>query len=144
LIVSPARPLFPVETILEKIPGAPARVRKVYSVYAARNDAFAPAKEILPPELKVLGFVTYDDPETSLWRPFGSCRIIHVCPEDNSAYLKARGIEYILVSGDAFKKHFADSLDDWLKNMNAQVVQTISLNLRASQGPMDWYLVKLN
>ena len=66
LVISPARPLFPVEPLLEKFPDAPARMREVYSVYALRNDGFAPARAALPPGLKVLGMVTYDDPETSL------------------------------------------------------------------------------
>jgi hypothetical protein len=144
LVVSPARPLFPIETILAKMPNAPARVREVYTVYHERNDAFAPARAILPPDVKVLGMTTFDDPETSLWRPFGSRRIEHVCPADTSAYLKSRGIEYILVRNEAFGKWFSGSLDDWLKKMKAQVVLKFQLNLRAAQGPMDWYLVKLN
>ena len=143
LIVSPARPLFPVQTILKRFPDAPARVRVVYSVYAGRNDAFAPARDILPPGLKVLGLTTYDDPETSLWRPFGSRRIEHVCPDDTAEQLKARGVEYILARDEVFGKWFNCSLDDWLKKMNARVVQTIPLTLRASTGPRDWYLVRL-
>jgi hypothetical protein len=144
LIVSPARPLFPAQLILEKIHGAPARLREVYSVYGGRNDAFAPARAALPPDLKILGMITFDDPETSLWRPFGSRRIEHVCPGDTAADLKARGVEYILVREGALGQWFNCSLDDWLKKMDAQAVQKIPLNLRASQGPADWWLVRLN
>lgn len=150
LIVSPARPLFPVGIFLEKIRAAAAqypslaRAETVYSVYSARNDAFAPARDALPPGVKILGLVTYDDPETSLWRPFGSREIEYVNPGDTSADLKARGIEFILVKRDVFGKWFNDPLDDWLKKMNAQVVQKIPLKLRASADPLDWYLVKLN
>ena len=144
LIVSPARPLFPAQTILAKMKNVPERVREVYSVYAARNDAFTPAKEILPPDLKILGLVTYDDPETSLWRPFGSRRIEHICPQDTAADLKARGIGYILVKMDGFEQRFGISSGDWIKKMDAQIIQKVSLNLRASTGPTDWYLVKLN
>ena len=143
LLVSPARPLFPVQTILKRFPDAPMRVRNVYSVYAGRNDAFAPARDILPPGLRVLGLTTYDDPETSLWRPFGSRRIEHVCPNDTAEQLKARGVEYILVRGEVFGLWFNVSLDDWLKKLNAQVVQPVPLTLRASAGPRDWYLVRL-
>jgi len=150
LIVSPARPLFPALTMVEKFSAQHpqskllARMKEVYSVYRQRNDAFAPAKEILPADLKILGLVTYDDPETSLWRPFGSRQIVHVCPGDTADDLKARGVEYILVSDDIFKKHFSSSLDNWLKKMNAQTVQKISLNLRAATGPAGWYLIKLD
>jgi hypothetical protein len=147
LVVSPARPLFPVETILSKIQRPDsrlaARINEVYSVYHNRNDGFAPARAILPPDLKVLGMITFDDPETSLWRPFGSRRIEHICPEDTPAELKARGIEYILIHEEKLDWYNL-SLDDWLKKMNAQLVQKIPLNLRASRGPLDWDLVKLN
>ncbi|HTA95995.1 MAG TPA: hypothetical protein VK769_07705, partial [Verrucomicrobiae bacterium] len=142
LIVSPARPLFPVRTIFEKMQNIPARVREVYSVYGERNDAFAPARDALPSNLKILGLVTFDDPETSLWRPFGSRRVEHVRPDDTAEYLKTRGIEYVLASPAALGKE--NPLDGWLKKINAQVVRKIPLNLRASQGPVDWYLVKLN
>jgi hypothetical protein len=150
LIVSPARPLFPVGMFLEKIHTAAAqhpslaRVETVYSVYAARNDAFAPARAALPPGLKILGLITYDDPETSLWRPFGSREIKHVSPGDTAADLKVRGVEFIIVKGDAFGKWFNGSLDDWLKKMDAQVVRKISLRLRAGSPASDWYLVRLN
>ena len=141
LIISPARPLYPVQTILGKIQARPpdskllARMEEVYLVYRERPDAFAP--------VKILGIVTFDDPETSLWYPFGSHRIEHVCPEDTAADLKRRGIEYVLAKGEMFGRSFGESLDDWLKRINAQVVQNIPLILRASRGPLDWYLVKL-
>jgi hypothetical protein len=147
LIISPARPLFPIQTILRKIQAPDshllARVKEVYSVYGNRNDGFAPARDILPPDLKVLGIVTFDDPETSLWRPFGTRSIEHVRPGDTAADLKARGITYILLR-EQIMGWFNCPLDVWLKQMNAQVVKKIPLDLRASSGPLVWDLVKLN
>jgi hypothetical protein len=93
--------------------------------------------------VKVLGLVTYDDPETSLWRPFGKRRIEHIRPEDSADDLEARGIKYALIKGEGFEQWFGCSLDEWIKRMNAEVVQVIPLNLRASAGPRDWRLVKL-
>jgi len=144
LIVSPARPLFPVLTLLGKLPHPPARLVEVYSVYRERHDAFAPVRAVLPAGVTVLGMTTFDDPETSLWRPFGSRRIEHILPEDTAADLKARGIGYVLVRGEVFGTWFPGAMDDWLAKMDAQVVQKLSLDLRAAQGPADWYLVKLN
>ena len=132
------------QTILEKMPNVPARQREVYSVYHERNDAFAPVRAVLPPDVKVLGLITYDDPETSLWRPFGSRRIEHVCPQDTAADLKRRGIEYILVRPSIFGVPSAATPEDWCRQMNAEVVRKIPLNLRAARGVLDWYLVKLN
>jgi hypothetical protein len=143
LIVSPARPLFPIMTILQHEPGVPARIREVYTVYDQRNDAFAPVRAVLPPGLKVLGVVTPKDPETSLWRPFGSRQIMHVFPEDTGTDLKRRGVQYILVKGEVFGNWFRESLDAWLKRMDARVVKIIPLDLLAATGPADWYLVEL-
>ena len=141
LVLSPSRPLFPVQRLLA-VPSIPSRVRAVYSVYAQRNDAFAPVRNLLPPGLTVLGLIRYDDPETSLWHPFGSRRIEQVCPDDTAADLKARGVEYILFR-EQFLAWHGYTLETWLQRMNAQVVKTIPLNLRASTGPLDWYLVRL-
>jgi hypothetical protein len=150
LVVSPPRPLFPVGTLMEKLAGhasgskRAARMAEVYSVYAHRNDAFAPARDALPPDLKVLGMVTFDDPETSLWWPLGSRRIEHVCPGDTAADLQARGVGYILLREETLTAWFHCPLDVWLKKMNASVVWKLPLNLRAARGPLDWYLVKLD
>lgn len=150
VIISPPRPLFPALTIVERLsarhPGSKslARIEEVYSVYRQRPDAFAPAKEILPADSQVVGLTIFDEPETSLWFPLGSRRIVHVCPGDTPAYLKSRGVEYILVKEDMFGTWFPEPFDEWLKMMNAEVIKKISLNLRAAVGPVDWYLVKLN
>lgn len=144
LIVSPARPLFPIMAILSKFPNVSPRIREVYSVYHQRYDAFAPARKILPPDLKILGVITFDDPETSLWRPFGSRRVVHVCPEDTAANLKSHGIEYILIKSEEFGNSFPGTMEDWLTRMNARTIEKIPLDLRASVGPLPWHLAKLN
>jgi len=149
LIISPARPLFPVQTLLEKIqPYAPdsrlfTRVKTVYSVYGARGDAFKPARAILPADANPLGLITWDDPEASLWQPFGSRRIFHVCHDDTPDYIRRRGIHYVLVSSFILSHGWHMSLDEWLARNNAEVVQRLSLELRAGRGATDWFLVRL-
>jgi len=39
------------------------------------------------------GLVTHDDPEASLWHPYGSRRMVHICPSDTTEELKAQGVE---------------------------------------------------
>jgi hypothetical protein len=150
LVISPARPLFPVEIFLKKIHGiaarhpALARAETVYAVYHDRSDAFAPALAALPPGVKVLGLFTYDDPETSLWLPFGSRRIEHIRPEDTAADLKTKGVGYILLKTEGFEWRFGCTTGTWAARMNAQLVQKIPLRLRAGSPASDWWLVKLN
>jgi hypothetical protein len=149
LIISPARPLFPVGHLLAKLQAShsnsklAARIDNVYSVYRDRNHAFAPALAVLPPDTKVLGLITYDDPEASLWQPFGSRQVVCLEPGDTAAWLKARGVQYILAKSILFGDQFPD-FNDWKKQMNAVVINEFQLNLRAGTGPVEWYLVQLN
>ena len=101
LILSPSRPLWPANSVLGRVQTAHrlvARAKTVYSVYSQRNDGFAPARDFLPPGLKVVGFMSFDDPEASLWRPFGSRRVEHIKVADTAEDLKRRGIEYALIN----------------------------------------------
>jgi hypothetical protein len=64
-------------------------------------------------------------------------------PDDTAAWLKAQGVQYVLARSTLFGNRFPD-FNDWKTKMNAVVIKTIPLNLRAGTGPLDWYLVKLN
>jgi hypothetical protein len=148
LVISPARPLWPARTVLARWDAAQshpvlARARIVYEVYGARSDGFAPARALLPPDLAVLGLVSYDDPETSLWRPFGSRRIRHVTHRDTPATLAADGVGYVLVRQDKLELCFQRDFNVWLRAVNGRVERTVDLNLRAGSKPTVWHLVRL-
>ena len=149
LIISPARPLFPVGILLAKIQSCHsnskllARIQEVYSVYHDRNHAFAPVLAVLPADLKVLGLITYDDPETSLWQPFGSRRIVCVKADDSWDYLNSQGVHLVLAKTSLFGTRFPDYAD-WKKKINATIIDEFKLNIRAGTGPADWYLIEIS
>lgn len=146
LIISPARPLFPVGMLLNKLSASHSqmatRTADVYTVYRDRNHAFQPVLDILPPGVKTLGFITYDDPETALWQPFGSRTVIHICPGDGPDFLKTNGITYILAKENRFGKQFPD-FDTWRQATHTVIVQPIPLNLQALYGTNQWDLLKV-
>jgi len=149
VIIPPARPLWPAVTFLRWVGadraqgGLLKRAWSVYSVYNLRTDGFAPARNLVPAGVTRLGIISFDDPETSLWRPFGTRRILHVRVEDPVAVIRARGIEYILVSEDAFGYKTDEPFDQWLQSHDAQQLHTVDLELRASKGPRPWHLVRI-
>ena len=149
LIISPARPLWPVQTILAKV-GADRsgrlwqRARTVYSVYANRPDAFHAALAALPADAgRTIGLVTWDDPELALWKPFGQRRFRHVLDGDTVPDLRRAGIRYVLVSQDKFSLVIPVPVADWIARLHGRVVQKIPLTLRAEVGPVEWLLVDL-
>jgi hypothetical protein len=79
LILSPARPLFPVQKLLTSIGDNPrfTRVCDVYQAYRQRSNCWDPILNILPPVIKTLGFFSHgDDLEAPLWKPYGQRKII--------------------------------------------------------------------
>jgi hypothetical protein len=149
VIVTPPRPLWPAQTLLRAL-GAertanPAlkRIWTVYSVYGDRADGFAPVRKLLPPNLQTLGLVTFDDPETSLWRPFGSVRIMHVTREDDARALRSKDIEYVLVSDYILAVHHKSDIAAWCVRFDAEIIHTFDLALRASRGATPWHIVRI-
>ena len=149
VIISPERPLFPATRIFSALVARHPhsalweRTLTVYETYHDRPEAFAPVLARLPPDVKILGLFTYDDPETSLWLPLGSRRIEHVCPDDTAGDMSRRGIRYVLIPPDKLKQFFQVNPDDWVRRLNATVVWKISLRLRIADGATEWWLVKL-
>jgi len=149
VVLSPARPLWPAQTLLQRLdarlPGNRliARARTVYQVYSQRPRAFAPVLEVLPRGVSTLGMVTFDDPEASLWHPFGARRIEHVTASDSREDLKRKGIEYVLVNPDKVSVFFQRTLIEWLHEMRGEVVAVIPMRLRAGGEMVEWRLVRI-
>ena len=149
LMLNPARPLFPAQATLRWLRhhGAPAaivsRAERVYAAYGERADALVPLLEFLPPGEKVIGLVTFDDPETSLWKPFGSRRVVHVCRNDTGAQLRARGMRYIWVNAHQIERFEPLTFEQWLMQVQGTVVRSVPLTLRAGEPANPWTLVEL-
>jgi hypothetical protein len=94
--------------------------------------------------VRVLGLVTFDDPETSLWRPFGSRKISHVLATDSGVDLRQRGIKYIVIDPATFDSYFQQPLEQWLTTVNGKVLTTVPLIIKASGGQHDWPIIELN
>jgi hypothetical protein len=146
VVISPPRPLWPANWALDQVKsdsGLLARARTVYSVYSRRAYGFEPVRQHLPPGIKRLGLVTSDDPETSLWRPFGSLRVIHLSRSDSADTLLARDVHHVLVHASKVESSFQLPLEAWLARMRAKVIAKIPLQLRAREGPSDWLLIEV-
>jgi len=146
LIISPARPLWPAGWLAQhygpklRSSGLASRALDAYETKARRTEVFAPVIALLPADASVLGFSADDFPETSLWKPFGSRRILHVKVTDSAEAARQRGIKYMLVVADKMK----ESWPQWVQRMDARELQTVTLKMWGSLPPFVWHLVELN
>lgn len=148
LVLSPQRPLWPASAVLGRLtaahPDSPilGRICKVYTVYGLRPDVFAPVTATLPPDASPLGLCTFDEPEASLWRPFGSRRVLHITKEDTAEQVRQEGLKYALVS-EAFLAHHADmNPAAWLARFHAEKIADFKLQIHAGQEPESWFLAR--
>jgi hypothetical protein len=149
VIVTPGRPLWPAQTILEKIaarrPGSRlvARGLQAYSVYGVRADPLAAVRENLPAGVRLVGFLgTEDDIDVSLWRPLFQRRVEHILLSDSAADLRRRKVQYAVVGGKVLRDHGL-TLEDWLKTAHGEVLSTNVATIKVAEGPQPWYLVRL-
>lgn len=150
LVLTPGRPLWPARTVLARLhfshPGnhAFARALEVYSTYADRWDSLPKVRELLPPGLRVVGFMgTEDDIDISIWRPFGSRRVCHVLLADSAQEIRQRQIRYIVVGGFNLTQH-GERLEEWLARTPGELVGTVTATQKVVEGPQPWYVVRLS
>ena len=148
LIISPARPLWPARTALRAAHSSSSplllRAANVYSVYRDRNDALEAIRRSFPADLRVVGFMAFNTPETSLWRPFGSRRVLHIKQNDSPESVRARGIKFIVIDPDALGPRFTATPEELARRYNGEIIQRFAIQLVARGRPSDWLLIRLN
>jgi hypothetical protein len=157
VILSASRPLWPAQTaskwLLQHFPNNPLvrRTASVYEVYASRSEPFQPLMKYLPPEFTThptpgtpppaLGFVgTEDDPETSLWFPIGSRRIVDVTT-DNVHEVLGKSVSIAFVSTRGLQETWHCTADQWVEANHVRLIGREPLTLKVSNGPCDWLVV---
>ena len=146
LVTSPARPLWPAAWFFQHYGSRLQSSRlaslaaNAYAAKGSRGEVFAPVIASLPADASVLGFFADDYPETSLWKPFGSRRILHIKLTDSADEVRQRGLKYLLLVADKLEEPWPA----WLQRMDAQELQTVTLKMWGSLPPFVWHLVALN
>ncbi len=146
VIVLPTRPLWPARTLLghgaAPDGGALNRAFTVYDTYAHRSDPFAPLRVWFPDGPGPIGFVTSNDAETSLWKPYGTRRVRHVLPGDNLSALRQEGMFCIVVNRTDFETRFGMTLDAWTAREGGTIAGRLAVRLLASQPPQEFVVVR--
>src|SRR6185437_6942529 len=120
-----------------------ARAQNVYSVYAHRADPLADVRKLLPPNVKVVGFIgNADDCDISIWLPLHSRRVEHFFLSDPPEIIRNSGTEYVVVGGyNLFQNQM--TIDDWLKKSGAELIASTTATMKVSEGPQPWFIARL-
>ena len=149
LILTPDRPLWPAQTILSRLAAKHpnqhliSRARDVYAVYAKRSDPLADVRALLRPDVKTVGFIgAEDDSDISLWLPLGSRRVEHFLLSDPPERFRQEHVEFVVMGGLNLQLR-RTTLDDWLQKSGAELVASTNATLKVSEGPQQWFIVRL-
>ena len=144
--LSPARPLFPAVSVFGRLDDTahPVLVRAadVYSIYRNRGDLLRPIRETLPPRATV-GLLLYNNPETSLWRPFGSRRVLHIRGEDTPEFTRSRGIQYVVIGPNLYFDEHKLTAEDWARANSGELLGRFPIRILARGPAIDWVLIRL-
>jgi hypothetical protein len=144
LILSPSRPLWPalstIKMLQENYADNPRlqRAFEVYSVYRNRSDSLAPLRGAIPEHTMQVGFLSSgDDPESPLWIPFSSRRVIDLIPDDHPC---ESGVSIIVINENALPS----GLQNWMSRNSGNVLAEELVITKVSVGAENWAIVQLN
>lgn len=150
VVITPSRPLWPAKTIVSKLLESRPnnallnRALTVYTIYGQRAEGLAPVRAQLPADATKVGFVTFDDLETTLWYPFGQRSFVHITREDTRADVDRMGLHYAILNGEWFPTLTRLEVSEWLKKFDATIVTQMPLRTRAARQEFTWYIVRFN
>ena len=150
LVLSPARPLWPAQTITAKLvenhPESALfrRMALTYSAYAHRNDVLAPLRAVLPKDVKNIGFVgSPDDTDYSLWRPFGTRRVTCLRSHVSTSINVPQDIEWVVVRESEWAIGCDLPLKEWMALHRATLIRSIPIVTLVTRGPESWLVVRV-
>lgn len=146
VILSPSRPLFPSKWVGQCLamvsPSFVARYNRVYEFYAIRFDALKDLRAYIPENEKVIGFIeSGEEPEVSLWRPFGFRQVVRVTPQESRDDLKMHLIHFIVVDRTVFEKSYHINMDGLIQKWNATIVAEKELGIKVRDGQRTWLVL---
>ena len=151
IILSPSRPLFPVQTITGSLArqhpesAGIQRFAVVYSTYARRNDVLAPLRAAIPSDVTEIGFVAgSNDTDYSLWRPFGQRKVVELRSTDGKTVEVPDDIHWIVIKRDLWPEYSNVPLQKWVADHHGQIVLSVPLVVLVGWGPQTWCLVQLD
>jgi hypothetical protein len=143
-LFTPSRPLLPVPFLAGLVTsehtgkGIAQRAQAVYGVYAHRADSLAALRQYIPEGARVVGFLGgSDDPDVSLWRPWGARKVVHLLPEDLQKPMRPE-LTVVVGRETLFTKAAGGRENRLLEKGIWTVVGRAGVVLKVQEGAQDW------
>ena len=150
LILSPSRPLWPYKTVTRYFQKQCSRSHlfqravTVYSVYSNRADNLAPLRKYIPEGTGVVGFTgTVDDAEVSLWRPFGSRKVMNVSTPEWLEFNREQ-CRVIIASRTGIHDNFGKTAEEFCADYHGRILATEKLVVKVARGEEDWLVIQFD
>ena len=147
LLVNPARPLLPMQTLLgvleehHIIQSITPRAKTVYSVYGQRSDQLAMVRNQLPSGATAIGFVgTSNESEYSLWRPLGDRRVVDLTPVDGKLP-DFKGVDCIVGSEGGLKDRYHLEPTELSERVGGKIFWQGEIAEMAGSIPSRWFII---
>ncbi|MGI5867978.1 MAG: hypothetical protein ACOX9C_00845 [Kiritimatiellia bacterium] len=148
LILNPARPLWPCETIAEYIPHPGIRAKLLdYAHYSKRQYGAKALMEAIPATHPgPIGAILYDgNPMVELWKPFSLKRKMLPYPTTVSQEtLRRDNIEFLIVRHPALQTDQASLNPAFLEALQPATIHTNFYTSYMQKGDEPWFLLKLS
>lgn len=146
VVLLPTRPLWPAQTVLaalaKRSPSrAIERAQTVYEVYARRADVFEPLRPLIPVDSPWIGFVTINDAETSLWKPYGHHRVRHLLTTDRLDDLRQLGMRCLVANAEDFAARFRQPIEEWAAGNGGRIAGRRPIKLLAREPARDFVVI---
>ncbi len=145
VVLTPARPLWPAKMVLARWAAEYPdnkqiqRAKSVYDIYSIRSDALASLREQIPASVKTVGFIGGpSDLETSMWRPYGHRRVVHIV--DDKGFDRPQ-TEWVIAKNTWIELTEGGSFDQWVRRTGGKVAFQTPITIKVSVGPELWSLV---
>jgi hypothetical protein len=148
ILLTPARPVVPVEKILAHLPRKPAleTFAAKYHMWAGLRDDLAPMRDALPPGTTWLGYAgAFRDTSYGLWKPFGSRVVVELGLPLGSKTPPPSDLNYAVVTEKGLRSRYGLDVNAWCAAFKAKIIFEMPRNVAlegATPNYEAWYLVR--
>ena len=148
MLLTPARPVIPVEKVLGCLPQKPALETFLtkYRMWAGLRDDLAPMRNALPPDTAKLGYAgAFRDTSYGLWKPFGSRTVVELGLPLGGKSPPPADLKYAVVTGSGLRQRYDMDLKAWCEFAKAKVIFEMQRNISLEGAVANydsWYLVQ--